>query len=354
MSVRIATTGDKEAWDDYVATSPRSSAWHLWGWRKVIGKTYGHTPYYLLATDESKIEGVLPLFHLKSLLFGNMLVSMPFLDGGGLLTDTDDAGRSLLLEAVNIARRTGASTIELRHLEPPTWLAGPLPGGIPTHGPRPSKVRMLLALPGSSEVLVNSFKAKLRSQIKRPSKEGCRAVIGGMELLDQFYRVFLVTMRDLGSPVHSKTLFVRVLQEFSGNARIFLVTKEQAPIAGSLTISLGDTVVNPWASSLRAFSALSPNMLLYWTMLEFACNNGFRFFDFGRSSPDGGTYRFKAQWGAAPVPLNWGYISLSADKSPAPVTAQRNRLDRFTRYWKRLPVGLTSVLGPVIRRQISL
>jgi hypothetical protein len=95
-------------------------------------------------------------------------------------------------------------------------------------------------------------------------------------------------------------------------------------------------------------------MLLYWTMLEFACNNGFRFFDFGRSSPDGGTYRFKAQWGAAPVPLNWGYISLSADKSPAPVTAQRNRLDRFTRYWKRLPVGLTSVLGPVIRRQISL
>jgi predicted N-acyltransferase len=172
--------------------------------------------------------------------------------------------------------------------------------------------------------------------------------------LDQFYRVFLVNMRDLGSPVHSKTLFARVLQEFSGNARIFLVTKEQAPIAGGLTISLGDTVVNPWASSLRAFSALSPNMLLYRTMLEFACDNGFRFFDFGRSSPDGGTYHFKAQWGAAPVPLNWRYISLSADKSPAPVIAQRDRLDKFTRYWKRLPVGLTSVLGPVIRRQISL
>ena len=354
MSVHIATARDKEAWDEYVATNPRASAWHLWGWREVIEKTYGHMPYYLLATGESKVKGLLPLFHLKSLLFGNTLVSMPFLDGGGLLTDTDDAGRSLLLEAVNIARRTGVSTIELRHLDPPVWPAGPLPGGIRTNGPAAPKVRMLLALPGSSEVLVNSFKAKLRSQIKRPSKEGCRAVIGGLELLDQFYRVFLVNMRDLGSPVHSKKLFLRVLQEFSGSARIFLVTKEQAPVAGSVTISLGDTVVNPWAASNRTFAALSPNMLLYWTMLEFACDNGFRFFDFGRSSPDGGTYHFKAQWGAAPVPLNWGYISLSADKSPAPVIGQRNRLDKFTKYWKQLPVGLTSVLGPVIRRQISL
>ncbi len=353
MSVRIATAGDKAAWDSYVAAHPRSSTWHLWGWREVIWKTYGHTPYYLLATGVSGLEGVLPLFHMKSLLFGNTFVSMPFLDGGGLLTDTDDAGRSLLLEAVSVARRTGASTIELRHLEPPTCTADALPGGISTHGPQARKVRMLLALPGSSEALAGSFKAKLRSQIKRPSKEGCRAVVGGMELLDQFYRVFLINMRDLGSPVHSKKLFVRVLQEFAGNARIFLVTKEQAPIAGGLTISLGDTVVNPWASSLRTFSALSPNMLLYWTMLEFACNSGFRFFDFGRSSPDGGTYRFKAQWGAAPVPLNWGYISLTADP-PAPASTQRDGLDRFTRYWKRLPVALTSVLGPVIRRQISL
>jgi FemAB-related protein (PEP-CTERM system-associated) len=319
----------------------------------VIEKTYGHTPYYLLATGVSGLEGVLPLFHMKSLLFGNTFVSMPFLDGGGLLADTDDAGRSLLLEAVSVARRTGASMIELRHLEPPTAAVGALPGGRSTDGPHTRKVRMLLALPGSSEALAGSFKAKLRSQIKRPSKEGCLAVVGGMELLDRFYHVFLINMRDLGSPVHSKKLFARVLQEFPRDARIFLVMKEQTPIAGSLTIGLGDTMANPWASSLRTFSALSPNMLLYWTMLEFACNNGFRFFDFGRSSPDGGTCRFKAQWGAAPVPLNWGYISLAADSS-APVTSQRDRLDRFTRYWKRLPVSLTSVLGPVIRRQISL
>jgi CelD/BcsL family acetyltransferase involved in cellulose biosynthesis len=95
-------------------------------------------------------------------------------------------------------------------------------------------------------------------------------------------------------------------------------------------------------------------MLLYWTMLAFACDNGFRFFDFGRSSPDGGAYHFKEQWGAAPVPLYWDYISLSRDKSARPAAAQRDKLDRFTRYWKRLPVGLTSFLGPVIRRQINL
>ncbi len=162
MSVRIATARDKEAWDEYVAANPRSTAWHLWGWREVIGKTYGHTPYYLLATGASGLEGVLPLFHVKSLLFGNTLVSMPFLDGGGLLADTDDAGRSLLAEAVSIAGRTGASAIELRHLDPPMWRGRPAPRRRSRPMVRsPSKVRMLLSLPGSSEAAGRLFQGKI-------------------------------------------------------------------------------------------------------------------------------------------------------------------------------------------------
>ncbi len=354
MNVRLATPADKDAWDAYVRARPGSTSWHLWGWREAIGETYGHRPYYLLAEGPSGVEGVLPLFHMRSLFFGNTLVSMPFLDGGGPLAETDEAEKRLVAEAIGIARSVGAPTIELRRTEPSSCPANPTDGADPDHGEHSRKVRMLLALPGSSEALTASLKAKLRSQVKRPAKEGCRAQVGGMELLDRFYRVFLINMRDLGSPVHSKKLFARALREFDGNAQIFLVTKEGAPIAGSLTVSLGDTVANPWASSLRAFSALSPNMLLYWTMLAFACDNGFGFFDFGRSSPDSGTYHFKEQWAPSPVPLHWDYISLSRGKAGRPAALQRDKLERFTRYWKRLPVGLTSFLGPVVRRQISL
>ncbi len=352
MKIRLAESADRDAWDSYLAKRPGSTPWRLWGWREVIAGTYGHAPYYLLAQGPSGIEGVLPLFHMRSMFFGNTLVSMPFLDGGGPLAETEEAEAGLLREAVAIAGRAGASAVELRRLEPTSERHAPDANS--SASARPGKVRMLLALPGSSDALAASFKAKLRSQIKRPTKEGCRSRMGGAEFLDDFYRVFLVNMRDLGSPVHSKKLFASVLREFRDNARIFLVTKDERPIAGSITISMGDTVANPWASSLRAFAAVSPNMLLYWSMLAFACDNGFRFFDFGRSSSDGGTYHFKEQWGAQPVPVYWNAIRLNPRKTESAPGSVKERFDAFTGYWKRMPVWLTSFVGPVIRRQISL
>ena len=212
---------------------------------------------------------------------------------------------------------------------------------------------MLLNLPESSEALMKSFKAKLRSQIRKPVKEGLKAKVGGLEFLNDFYHVFCINMRDLGSPVHSKKLMRNVLEEFADKAKILMVHKGSLPVACSLVVGFKDTLENPWASALREYSRLSPNMLLYWTMLEYACNNGYTYFDFGRSSPEEGTYKFKEQWGAQSTTLHWHYVSLN-EKLNDEETSEKSKFNKLINCWKKLPVSITKIMGPSIRKHIGL
>ena len=313
----------------------------------------------MATTHEGRILGVFPLVHFKNVISGNALVSLPFVDGGGILADSRPVEENLLAEAIRLGRAVGASTLELRHeraldsCSDASSLPNEASSGLPTISARSDKVRMLLDLPTTSKALVASFKSKLRSQINKPLKAGLTTAIGGLELLEDFYRVFLVNMRDLGSPVHSMELMRHVLGEFADCSRIFVVYLSGEPVASALVIGFDKVLRNPWASSLRKYATLSPNMLLYLRMLEYACDEGYRVFDFGRSTVGEGTYKFKEQWGAVPVPLHWYYLSLSG-KSLDPHSSGAKRLEVARHYWRKLPLIVTKLVGPRIRKHISL
>jgi FemAB-related protein (PEP-CTERM system-associated) len=403
--IREYTELDKNAWDSYVNKHPDSTLYHLSGWKNVIEKTYGHKTYYLMAlrperstvqpapcalhpeshssklknfhhttyhsqqatfniqNTPAKLVGILPLVHLKHFLFGNSLISVPFLDYGGILADDQETELALLNEAIKLTKNIGAKSIELRQINPISCMKenskknpnfsllnsiNPI-----SYSTKSSKVRMLIELPESSDKLMKSFKSKLRSQIRKPLKEGLTATIGGVELLEDFYKVFTTNMRDLGSPVHSKKLMQNVLYEFSDKARVVIIHKDKLPMACSVIIGFKDTLENPWASSLREFSRLAPNMLLYWTMLQYACNNNFKEFDFGRSTPMEGTYKFKKQWGAKPVSLHWHHISI--DGHPFNIAnTDKSKFAEAIKYWQKLPLIVTNNLGPLIRKHIGL
>jgi FemAB-related protein (PEP-CTERM system-associated) len=362
LKFQITTSPDPTLWDAYVCSHPKACLYHLFGWLRVIHKTYGHSVYSLAVTEAASgfIVGVLPLVHMRHPLFGNSLVSMPFFDMGGVLADTSAAEKHLLDHALSLAQDLGARSLELRHTVELASLSGldrfqAAFNGKPIHcRTRSHKVRMLLDLPCSSDALMKSFKSKLRSQIKRPIKEGLQVKSGGAELLDEFYDVFLENMRDLGSPVHSKGMIQNVLAEFPDQSRIFVVYKGRKPMAVALTIGFKGIVENPWASALRSCAILSPNMLLYWGMLDYAAQNGFDRFDFGRSTPGKGTFKFKEQWGASPEPLQWYNFVLSG----AITESSNGKFGRFYKVpieiWKRLPITATRVLGPSIRKHIGL
>ncbi len=362
MRIRLLEQGEDKYWDEYVHRHPRATLCHLYGWGRVIRDTYGHKSYNLLAEDREKreahgIRGVLPLVHIKSLLFGNTLVSMPFLNYGGLLADDEEAEKLLFAEARKLGHRLGVSSMELRHIYPISWANGQ--GTMASEDarmPEPTthKVRMLLDLPESSAKLFESFKSKLRSQIRKPQKEGLVAQIGGAELLDEYYQVFSINMRDLGSPVHSKKLFENIFKEFGSSVRLGIVKYKEAATAAGLIFCFKDTVEIIWASSLKSFNHLSPNMLLYWSFLEYVTDAGYRHFDFGRSTPNEGTYKFKEQWGAKPQTLYW-YEDGRHDKESRQGGGKVYRFrQRGEEMWQALPLFLANAVGPMIRKNIPL
>ncbi len=212
---------------------------------------------------------------------------------------------------------------------------------------------MVLEMGGDADELWKDFDAKLRSQIRKPEKEGLTAKIGSVDLLDDFYKVFSFNMRDLGSPVHSKMLVMCVLEEFGESAKLQVVYNGAMPIGAGLIICFRDTVFIPWASTVRQFNRLSPNMMLYWNFLKYAADNGFRKFDFGRSSPNEGTYKFKEQWGAQASPLYWQYASPNGVRA-ADDPLGKEKYASFVSVWKKLPLPLANMIGPHIRKHISL
>jgi len=344
------TQQDSKKWDSYVKNHPDANLYHLSFFRSVVEKTYGHRSLYFQAIDEnSQIKGILPLFFIRSLIFGKELVSLPFCDYGGILADSPEIFSLLFGKAEELMRTLGCNSIELRQISKQPFFNQEAAFTAETTV-KSTKVRMVLNLPDSADTLFCSFPAKLRSQIRRPQKDGCSCLHGGVELLNDFYDVFLFNMRDLGSPVHSRQIIKNMLTCYPGYSHIFVVYHSQIPVACSLACSFNDMLVNPWASFKRTYQKSAPNMLLYWEMLKFAINNGCRVFDFGRSTPDAGTYRFKAQWGASSQQLYW-YRYGSCNRKAEDVSAKE---ESFKKIWRKLPLKVTAVIGPLLRKHIHL
>ena len=341
LSVVRAASADAQRWDAYVTGAADAALYHLYGWRRVVEETFGHQTIYLAAVSGSTIVGVFPLVQLKSLVFGHMLVSMPFFNYGGISASSPDVRNALMDAAIDVAKELQADFIEVRHED--EWdraLAR-----------KTTKVAMRLSLPSSSEELWKSFPSKLRTKIQRPRKEGMTSVTGGVEELDSFYDVFSRNMRDLGTPVYSKSFFQNILTQFPEQSWISTVYMEERPVASGFLIAFKDRLEIPWASAVRDFNKLRPNTLLYWNCLEFACQRGYRVFDFGRSTPGEGTFEFKEQWGAKPSQLDRYYWLRNGSEMPQ-VNPKNPKFRMAIALWQRLPLTLTRQIGPKIVKYI--
>jgi FemAB-related protein (PEP-CTERM system-associated) len=329
-----------EEWTAFVRQHPGATGYHDWKWRDVFKQAFGHESIYLAVRSHGQITGVLPLVLLDSWLFGRSLISLPFVNYGGVLAADPTAARALLDHAARIAEERDCRHIELRHT---TQQFSDLPC-------KRHKVCMVLDL-GPAPAMWDRLDRKVRNQIRKAQKSGLTIHAGGLDLLDEFYAVFARNMRDLGTPVYGREFFEQVLTVFPERARVQLVRLGAKAVAAGITYRTGERTEVPWASSVREFNSLCPNHLLYWGAVERAAADGCRIFDFGRSTPNEGTYRFKEQWGAKPLPLCWEY-RLQPGASLPNATPSNPKFSLAVSLWKKLPVGLATRIGPSIVRVI--
>ncbi|HMV32053.1 MAG TPA: hypothetical protein PKA50_08010, partial [Gemmatimonadales bacterium] len=169
MSIAVAPfTGTAAEWDGFVSAQEGWTHFHRYGWREVFAGVFGHECFYLEARDaDGVLAGVLPLVRVKSVPFGHYLVSLPFVNYGGPL-GTAAAIRALVAWAVERAAADGVKLLELRSRQA-------LPVELPVSH---RKITVVLDLPADPDKLMKGFEAKLRSQVRRPAKEGITVRFG--------------------------------------------------------------------------------------------------------------------------------------------------------------------------------
>lgn len=338
----------KKDWDAYVSQNDQGLFSHLYGWGQTLASVYDLEIFRLEARDpenHDEIVGILPLIFFPAPGRDPRLISLPYSDAAGILADNAVVQEKLLMAALNLAKDLKADHLELRQ---PGSLAIPKANSYLAHTPNRFKVGLTRSLPATEAELWRDLGAKVRNQVRKARKNGAEIIIGGSELLSEFYGVFSENMRDLGSPVHHRMVFEQMAQNLKDQMQTLVVTMEGVPAAAAMVFLHNTTLFNPWASSLRRYRPGCPNMLLYWGMLSHGIAKGCRKFDFGRSSPHASTCRFKCQWGAEPQPLTWHVFS----RTSHPWKPECETL--VDEQWKRLTLETSQISGPPIRRWISL
>ena len=330
------TTGPP-GWGRYLAAHPGATVYHDPRWGQVMKRAYGARPYYLTARRGARIAGVLPLVGQRSWLFGRFLCSVPYADAAGLLCDDDDARRALLAEAAALRDRAGASWVELRQLEA---LAPELPA-------RTDKITMWLDLPAGADAMWKQLRTKVRTKVRKTLNAPLEVHDGGAALLPDFYAIYAMTMRDLGSPAHSLRYFRLLLAAYPDEARVFVVRSADGPLAASFAFTDRRAFHVPWSGSDKRYRQASANRRLYWAMLAHAADAGAPRFDFGRSTKDSGTHEFKREWRPREVPLHWHFLLPPGGEVPE-LRPDSAKYRLMVDAWKKLPLPVANLLGPRI------
>ncbi len=347
MKVKHLLHSDQGSWDQYVKEHLNGTIYHTIAWKNIVERHFGKKTKYLLVEDNNKILAILPLVFFKSALFGEFIVSFPYVNYGGMLYSDEQAKQLLLDAAEKLLVSSSSDFIELRSMQENEF-------DLPVKSKKVTYYLSLpdLELPDYEEALMKQFKAKLRSQIRRPIKEGMYAKVLSKEGLDDFYNIFAIKMRELGTPVYAKDFFSTILNELPEHAKIIIIfSKDEIPVAAAFLIHYKGMMEIPWAATLRRYDKLSPNMLLYFEVLKYAMKQQCTIFDFGRCTKGSGTYRFKKQWGGEEKTLFWYYMLREGQGIPE-VNPNNPRYKIAIKVWQKLPLTVTKLFGPALVKHI--
>lgn len=340
ITVGLLEPGQASQWDAYVADSPGASFFHLSGWSRVIKRAFGHRPYYLAARQHGKLAGILPLFHLRSLFFGNSLISVPFCVYGGVIADTSDVQEHLVQHALGLARQLGVDCVELRHRRP-------------TCSGWPSKdlyVTFRKEISSDHEANLMAIPRKQRAMVRKGQKAGLQAVV--VSQLDEFYSMYSESVRNLGTPVFSRRYFDLLQAEFGDSIETLVVYDGDSPVATVMSFLFRNEVLPYYGGGNARARSSSANDFMYWAVMERAADKGITVFDYGRSKRGTGSYRFKKHWGFEPQPLAYEFGLVNTDRLPD-VSPANPKYRLFIAAWKRLPLSVSRLVGPYISRGLG-
>lgn len=340
LEIRELNDALHDAWDAFVQSCPEATFFHRAGWKEVIEQSFGHKTYFICAERDGAVEGVLPLGHIRSLLFGNSLISSPFCVYGGVAAATQEARVALTAEAERLARRLDVDYLEMRNINRHRvdW---------------PSKdlyVTFRRELDPDPEKNMANIPRKQRAMIRKGVAAGLSSETGAD--IESFYRVYAESVRNLGTPVFPIKYFFNLKRVFGDDCDVMAITHTGQHVAGVMSFYFRDEVLPYYGGGTARARDLKANDFMYWELMRRSCEQGVRVFDYGRSKKGTGSYRFKTHWGFEPQPLHYEYLLIRSKQVPE-LNPLNPKYRVFVNLWQRLPLHITRLLGPYVVKNIG-
>ena len=340
MIVHEGDAIDATEWNEFVQAQPDGTFFHLAEWGTAVHRAFGHPIYYLTAKDGQQVKGVLPLGRVRSRLFGDTLISVPFGVYGGILA-TDDLARDELTKAAQgLASRLGVDCLELRNRAR-------------MHEGWPHKdlyVTFRREMDPDPDANLKRIPRRQRAMVRRGIKAGLTSAIE--DSTDNFYPMYAESVRNLGTPVFSRRLFDTLLETVPGACQVLTVFNDGRPVSSVMSFFFRNEVLPYYGGGTAEARTVAANDFMYWELMRRSCEQGVQIFDFGRSKRDTGSYRFKKHWGFEPQPLFYECALVRARTLPE-VNPLNPKYALFIRTWKRLPLGVANTLGPLISKGLG-
>jgi len=330
-----------ELWDEFVLACPEATFFHRAGWQKIVREVFRHDTYFLYAISDDHIQGVVPLGHVKSWLFGHSLVALPFAVYGGIVAVNAQAADALELEAQKIARQLKVAHLEWRNVKP-------------RHADWPRQdlyVTFRKEIQPEEEANMLAIPRKQRAMVRKGIKNGLVSEID--QDADRFFALYADNVHRHGTPAMPKRYFEALLAEFGSDCEVLtVVAPDGRPLSSVLSFYFRDEVLPYYAGDDELARDLAANDFKYWELIRRSCGRGLKVFDYGRSKQGTGSYAFKKNWGFEPTPLHYEYCLYRRDDIPQnnPSNAKYKLLIET---WRRLPIRLANWLGPFVVRNLG-
>lgn len=328
-------------WDEFVEKSPLATFFHKAGWKEVIEKAFGHQTFFLYTEKNGNVTGILPLVHIKSLLFGDSLCSNAFCVYGGIITEDNESYKELDKKACELAEELGVDYLVMRNRNQ-------------TNSERPCKelyVSFRKVLEVDEEKNLLAIPRKQRAMIRKGIKAGLSSEID--QEVERFYQAYSESVRNLGTPVLAKKYFEILQKVFKQETEILTVTDKNKKLVGSvLSFYFKDEVLPYYGGGTAYARAVQGNDFMYWEVMRRAVEKGVKTFDYGRSKKGTGSYHFKRHWGFEPKPLYYEFYLVKSDTIPD-LNPLNPKYKVFIAAWKCFPLSVSQVIGPWLAKDLG-
>ncbi|NTV70725.1 MAG: FemAB family PEP-CTERM system-associated protein [Azonexaceae bacterium] len=328
-------------WDAFVQACPEATFFHRAAWQGILRNVFRHPTHFLYAEQDGAICGVLPLAHIKSRLFGNSLIALPFAVYGGVAASSPEAVAALEREAQSLAKKLDVDHLEFRNIQP-------------RHSDWPTQdlyVTFRKEILPEVDANMAAIPRKQRAMVRKGIANNLISTVDRKS--DRFFKLFADNVHRHGTPALPKRYFDTLLQVFGNDCEILTVTTPDGkPLSSVLSFYFRDEVLPYYAGDDETARNFAANDFKYWELMRRSCERGIRVFDYGRSKVGTGPYSFKKNWGFEPQALYYEYCLYKRDSIPQnnPNNAKYKLLIEA---WRRMPIGLANLIGPHVVRNLG-